>query len=415
MNVHIIGGGVVGLCSAWYLRQAGFSVTVIDKSDMTDGASYGNAGMIVPSHVIPLAAPGVIAQGIRWMFDAKSPFYIKPRLSLELMQWLWQFYRACNAKQVAQAMPVLRDYNLLSKELYQQFTQTPGFDFDMEERGVLMLCRTEQMLHEEAEVAARAREVGLAAKLLNTSEIQALESDIKVNVQGGVHYPGDAHFYSNKFMAQLKANLRQAGVRLLSNKKVVRLNAPNGKINQILLEGGEILDVENVVLAAGSWSAKVLKQLGIKLLMQDGKGYSITLKNPLIRPKYPTLLMESRVAVTPMGADLRIGGTLEISNLSSKINPKRLAGIIEAIPKFYPELQVEMPKLENVWHGFRPCTPDGLPYMGRSKKYPNLVLANGHAMMGMSLGPASGKLVAEILQDQQPSIDLALFRPERFA
>jgi len=285
----------------------------------------------------------------------------------------------------------------------------------MEERGVLMLCRTEQMLHEEAEVAARAREVGLEAKLLNTSKVQELESDIKVNVQGGVHYPGDAHFYSNKFMAQLKANLRQAGVRLLSNKKVVRLNAPNGKINQILLEGGEILDVENVVLAAGSWSAKVLKQLGIKLLMQDGKGYSITLKNPLIRPKYPTLLMESRVAVTPMGADLRIGGTLEISNLSSKINPKRLEGIIEAIPKFYPELQVKIPKLENVWHGFRPCTPDGLPYMGRSKKYPNLVLANGHAMMGMSLGPASGKLVAEILQDQQPSIDLALFRPERFA
>jgi D-amino-acid dehydrogenase len=312
-------------------------------------------------------------------------------------------------------MPVLRDYNLLSKELYQEFAQTPGFDFDMEERGVLMLCQTEQMLHEEAEVAVRAREVGVAAKLLNASEVKAMESGIKVKVQGGVHYPGDAHFYSNKFMTQLKANLRQAGVTLLSNKKVVRLNAPNGKVNQILLEDGEIVDIENIVVAAGSWSAKVLKQLGIKILMQDGKGYSITLKNPPIRPTYPTLLMESRVAVTPMGADLRIGGTLEISNLSPKINPKRLAGIIESIPKFYPELQVEMPKLENVWHGFRPCTPDGLPYMGRSKKYPNLVLANGHAMMGMSLGPASGKLVAEILQDKRPSIDLKLFRPERFA
>lgn len=415
MKVHIIGGGVVGLCSAWYLRQAGFDVTVIDKSDMTDGASYGNAGMIVPSHVIPLAAPGVIAQGVRWMFDAKSPFYIKPRLSLELAQWLWQFYRSCNAKHVAQSMPVLRDYNVLSKNLYREFSQTPGFGFDLEAYGLLMLCRTERMLHEEAAVAAQAREVGLAAKLLNASEVQALESGIKVDVQGGVLYPGDAHFYSNKFMAQLKANLRQAGVEFLSNKKVVRFNASNGKISQILLENGENIDVEQVVLAAGSWSAKVLKQLGIKLLMQDGKGYSITLRNAPIRPKYPTLLMESRVAVTPMGADLRIGGTLEISNLSSKINPKRLAGIIESVPKFYPELHVDMPKLEDVWHGFRPCTPDGLPYMGRSKKYPNLVLANGHAMMGMSLGPASGQLVAEIMQNKKPSIDLGLFTPERFA
>lgn len=415
MKVHIIGGGVVGLCSAWYLRQAGFDVTVIDKSDMTDGASYGNAGMIVPSHVIPLAAPGVIAQGIRWMFDAKSPFYIKPRLSLELMQWLWQFYRACNAKQVTQAMPVLRDYNILSKNLYRALSQTPGFEFDMEEQGLLMLCRTEKMLHEEAEVAAQARMVGLDAKVLNASEVQKLESSIKLDVQGGIFYPGDAHFYSNKFMAQLKANLDKAGVEFLSNKKVVGFNTQAGKISQILLENNEKINTEQVVISAGSWSAKVLKQLGIKVLMQDGKGYSITLQHPPIRPKYPTLLMESRVAVTPMGADLRIGGTLEISNLSPKINPKRLTGIIESIPIFYPELQVGMPKLENVWHGFRPCTPDGLPYMGRSKKYPNLILANGHAMMGMSLGPASGKLVLEILQGKKPSIDLQLFTPERFA
>ncbi len=415
MKIHIIGGGVVGLCSAWYLRQAGFEVTVIDKGDLSDGCSYGNAGMIVPSHFMPMAAPGVITQGIRWMFNSKSPFYIKPRLNLELMQWLWQFYRSCTRENVQNAMPVLRDFNNLSKELYHNFAQTEGFDFDFEARGLLMLCKNSKILHEEAEVAEQAHALGLEAKVLNASEVQQLESGIKLNVEGGVFYPGDAHFYSNKFMSQLKAALRNSGVTLLSHKKVNGFATENGKINKILLANHETLDVEHVVLATGSWSAKVLKTLGIRLLMQDGKGYSITLQNPEIKPLYPTILLEARVAITPMGEDLRIGGTLEISNLSPKINQTRLAGILESVPKYYPELHPETPQLNEVWHGFRPCTPDGLPYIGRSEKFANLTYATGHAMMGMSLGPATGKLVAEILQSQQPSIPLELFTPERFA
>lgn len=415
MKIHIIGGGVVGLCSAWYLRQAGFEVTVIDKGDLSEGCSYGNAGMIVPSHFMPLAAPGVIAQGIRWMFNSKSPFYIKPRLNLELMQWLWQFYRSCTWENVQNAMPILRDFNNLSKELYHNFSQTEGFDFDFEARGLLMLCKNPKILHEEAEVAEQAHILGIEAKPLNSSEVQQLESGIKLDVAGGVFYPGDAHLYSNKFMAQLKTALRNSGVTLLSHKKVNGFITENGKINKILLANNETLDVGHVVLATGSWSAKILKTLGIRLLMQDGKGYSITLQNPDIKPLYPTILVEARVAITPMGEDLRIGGTLEISNLSSKINPSRLAGILESVPKYYPELKPETPPLKEVWHGFRPCTPDGLPYIGRSERFSNLTYATGHAMMGMSLGPATGKLVAEILQNQQPSIPLELFIPERFA
>ncbi|HMO38583.1 MAG TPA: FAD-dependent oxidoreductase [Saprospiraceae bacterium] len=414
MNIHIIGGGVAGLCTAWYLRQAGFEVTVLDQGDLMDGCSHGNAGMIVPSHFIPMAAPGVITQGIRWMFNSKSPFYIKPRLNAELLQWLWQFYRSCTPENVREAMPVLRDFNNLSKKLYHNFAQTDGFDFDYEARGLLMLCKNPKTLHEEAEVAEKAHALGLEAKVLNASEVQQLEANIKLDVTGGVFYPGDAHLYSNKFMTQLKTALRNSGVVLLSHKKVNGFETTNGRINKILLANNEQLNVEHVVLAAGSWSAKVLKMLGIRLLMQDGKGYSITLEHPVIKPLYPTILLEARVAITPMGSDLRIGGTLEISNLSTKINPARLAGILESVPQYYPELKPAMPPLDTVWHGFRPCTPDGLPYIGRSEKFANLTYATGHAMMGMSLGPATGKLVTEMIQNQKPSIDVRLFRPERF-
>ncbi len=414
MKVHIIGGGVVGLCSAWYLRQAGFDVTVLDKSDLSDGCSYGNAGMIVPSHFVPLAAPGVIAQGMRWMFNPKSPFYIKPRLNLELVQWLWQFYRSCTKENVRNAMPVLRDFNNLSKALYCEFADKEGFNFDFEARGLLMLCKNPKTLQEETEVAEQAHELGLEAKVLNASEVQQLEPGIKLDVEGGVFYPGDAHLYSNKFMMQLKTALRNSGVDLLSQKTVTGFETANGKINKIIVDNNEKINVEYVIIAAGSWSAKALKTLGIRLLMQDGKGYSITLQNPDIKPLYPTILLEARVAITPMGNDLRIGGTLEISNLSPKINRARLAGILESVPKYYPELHPEMPALETVWHGFRPCTPDGLPYIGCSQKFANLTYATGHAMMGMSLGPATGKLIAEILQDQKTSVDIKLFRPERF-
>ena len=172
--------------------------------------------------------------------------------------------------------------------------------------------------------------------------------------------------------------------------------------------------MDHLIIAGGVWTAEILKCLEIKMLLQDGKGYSVTLKNQKERPKIPSILTEAKVAITPMGHDLRIGGTLEISNLSSRINKKRVGGILESVPDYYPALQPAMPKEQMIWHGFRPCSPDGLPCIGRSKKFENLVIASGHAMMGLSLGPATGKLISEIIQKQNPSVKIKLFNPHRF-
>lgn len=413
-EIHIIGGGIIGLSSAWYLNEAGFAVTLIDRTDLSEGTSHGNAGMIVPSHFVPLATPGVITQGLQWLLNSKSPFYIKPRLSLELASWLWQFHRACTPGKVKKAMPILKAYNEYSKTAYQAFAQNPDFDFCFEEKGLLMLYQSAKLEKEEIEMAEKAHSLGMEAEILTSEQVQALESGTRVNVSGGIYYPGDAHLYPNLFMQQLTKTLQAKGVQFIRGKSVQDLRTEKGKVSQLLLSDGQSLPCEQIVLAAGSWTAKVAQKAGIRLLLQDGKGYSTTLKQPAQRPTIPTLLAEAKVAVTPMGEDLRIGGTLEISNLSSKISTPRVKGIMESIPRYYPDMDVALPQKEQTWHGFRPCTPDGLPYLGYSRKMDNLFIATGHAMMGMSLGPGTGKLVADMMQGKSTEVPVDLFAVDRF-
>lgn len=414
MQIHIIGGGVIGLCSAWYLKQEGHEVVVIDNTDLTDGASHGNAGMVVPSHFIPLATPGVMAKGIRWMFDKRSPFFIKPRLSPQLLEWVWKFYRSATPEKVNKAIPVLKQLNERSRDLYQQFAATPPFDFDLERKGLLLLYNSPKTEQEEIEIAEKAHGLGMEARVLSSTEVQQLETGVKVDVRGGVYYPGDAHFYPNTFIRQLAAELKASGVNFITGKSIVDFNTGGGKIEKLLMSDGSAIDVKQVVLAAGSWSARLLKKAGVKILLQDGKGYSVTYENLAARPEIPTILTEAKVAITPMGKHLRIGGTLEISNFSEKINQFRLQGILNSLRHYYPEFSVEMPDEKSVWHGYRPCSPDGLPYIGKSKKIENLIVATGHAMMGMSTGPATGKLVAQMFAGEKTEMDVSLFRVDRF-
>ncbi len=414
--IHIIGGGIIGLCSAYYLQKAGYQVTIIDKSDLSDGCSHGNAGMIVPSHFIPLAAPGVIAKGIRWMFDAKSPFYIKPRLNLELMQWLWAFYRSCTKKKVEEAIPLLLDYNSLSLSLHEELAEDLNVFF--EKKGLLMLYRTEKGGKEEAEIARRANNIGVEAKRLNPQELEEL-TGTGISALGGYWYPGDAHLHPNALMDALRQAVKNNGAKLLGRTVVTGFEAGKNKIDSIYIQRNkdiknQKISVNQVVLAGGSFSAQLAALLDIRLLIQDGKGYSFTLKNNSETTAIPTIFVEDKATLTPMGNLTRIAGTLEISGHNSTIHPARLQGIVEAVPRYYPNIRPNIPDVKEVWYGYRPCSPDGLPYMGKSEKYNNLVIATGHAMMGLSLGPASGKIVAELIEGQATSLNLDLMRVKRF-
>jgi D-amino-acid dehydrogenase len=413
MKIIIIGGGIIGISAAHYLNRSGHEVIVIDQTDLQDGCSFGNAGMIVPSHIIPLASPGMIAKGIRWMFRTDSPFYIRPRFDKKLMQWGWLFYRHSTKKQVEHAAPALKELSIFSKLMYRELAQELPFGFGYEERGLLMLYQTPGAEHEEEETARFANRLGVEARILSAAEIQRLEPDVQLNVRGGVYYPGDAHLIPQQLMPQWISYLSRQGVVFQLNDAVREFHISNNRIGKVITQHEEF-DADEVVLAAGSWSATLAAKLGIRLPMEAGKGYSFLTDHPAYKIRIPSILLEARVAVTPMGKQVRVGGTMEIAGISHRINMNRVRGIAEAIPRYYPEVKLALPEPEKVWVGLRPCSPDGLPYIGRSSRLNNLIIATGHAMMGLSLGAGTGKLIAQLVNRENPVVPLAPFNPERF-
>lgn len=418
-NITIIGAGIIGLFTAYYLAEEGFAITIIEKSDDADGCSTGNAGMIVPSHIFPLAAPGMIEKGLRWMFDAQSPFYVKPRMDWDLLRWGIHFYKAANEKQVEKAKLALRDIGLFSKAQYQALANKAEFDFGFEEKGLLMLCKTEKMFEEETEAALQATAIGIKGEVLSKAQVHALEPETKPEVVGGVLYPGDAHLYPNLLVEELKGILKYRNVKIEYNSELIDFEANNENITKVVyFQNGQKKQIvcDEIIMATGSWSQSLAKKLKTNMPMQAGKGYSIT--KPQIADKKintPSILLEARVAVTPFDSKkIRFGGTMEIGGINNNIDMNRMKGIVKSVPDFYPDYQLDMPKIEEIWYGLRPCSPDGLPYIGRSTKYKNLTFATGHAMMGLSLAPGTGKLVAEIILGQKSSVDLSLFGVERF-
>lgn len=411
-KVLIIGGGIVGLSSAYYLQKAGYEVTVIDKGDMADNCSYGNAGMIVPSHFIPLATPGMVAQGIRWMFNSKSPFYVRPSLNPQLVSWGLQFLKKANAAHVQQSAMPLTELSLLSKKLYEDLSREPGFNFDLVEKGILMFYKTEKAGEEEAHLAEKARELGLDMAVLSVAECKALQPDLELDVLGAVHYRCDAHLSPNKLMAALLNYLKNAGVKLISNKEVTKIETAGNKISRVLSHHEEFT-ADDYVIATGSWSPAVGKLLGLNIVLMPGKGYSFNVKDEKQSMQIPALLAEARVAITPMNGGLRYGGTMELDKINSRINMNRVKGIVESVPKYFPGLKPAVPAEKDIWFGFRPSSADGLPYIGRSNKFNNLTVATGHGMMGLSLGAATGLLTSEIISGKPTSISVSAFAPER--
>jgi len=394
-EVIIIGGGVVGLCCAWHLHESGLRVMIIDKGDFTDGCSYGNAGMIVPSHFTPMASPGMLKEGIKWMFKSKSPFYIRPRLNAGLIQWLWQFMQSANSNHVNEVAPVLKELHEESRFIYKTWSTQSVFDFELQEKGILMLYQSAKAEQDELETAEKAHSLGIDAHVLNAEQLKVIDPATIFSVRGAVHYPGDATFSPDVFMLQMQTFLVNEGVEFISKTEIISLEDLGNNGCEIKSKAGQIFNAKHLIVANGAWSGKLMKSVNINLPMQGGKGYSMTIEKPNGSLSVPSLLHESRVSLTPMGNRLRIGGTLEISGWDEKIREQKIKWILESLPKYYPGLKINHP--EKIWHGYRPCTPDGMPYIGRIKPNSSIIMATGHSMMGISLAPATGRLVKDII------------------
>ena len=410
-KVVIIGGGIMGVCSAYFLNKEGHEVTIIDKSNFSSGASFVNAGYITPSHIISLAAPGIITKGLKWMFNPSSPFYVKPRLDKDFLQWAWAFKRSSTKQKVAQSIPVIKDINILSKELYIAMKSSGDLDFHYEHKGLLMAYKHDKAGEQEWEVGKKAIQLGLKVENLTAKEVEILEPKANLNIKGAVYFHSDAHMTPGGFMKNMLAYLKSQGVAILAEEEVKDIIISNNSIKKVITNKQEIT-ADEFVMAAGSWSPLISKKLGIKMLLQPGKGYRINVAQET-NITIPAVLLEAKVAVTPMNGFTRFSGTMEIDKINHKINPIRVNAIANSASEYYKGLQISTEDKEAAQCGLRPVTPDGLPYIGKTTQYNNLTFATGHAMMGWSLGPATGKLVSEIISNQKSSLDLNPFKVQR--
>lgn len=411
-SILVIGGGVIGVCSAYYLGIAGKHVTLVDRGEICSGCSYGNVGLISPSHSIPLARADVLVKALKWMLNPGSPFYIRPRFDLELFTWLVRFASACRGSVVRKAVPLLHDLSFASLELYERLAAIPGLDFGFRRNGLLTLFITRRGYEEGLREAELLREGGIEANVLSGVEVREREPNISPAVVGGIYFPQDAQLIPADFVRGLARECERVGVEIHTSTEVLGFETSGRRISLVRTTRGDFR-AEQVVMAGGAWSPSLIRGFQIRLPIQAAKGYSITVRQHEYRPRSPLLFSEARVFSTPMGNALRFGGTLELAGLDMAVNRRRLDAVMQAARSHLSG--VDDLELVEIWRGLRPCTPDGLPIVGRSDRIENLVVAAGHGMLGMTLGPITGKLVCQLVCSETPMLDVAALGPDRFS
>jgi len=407
-DILIIGGSTIGLHCAYYLLKSGRDVTVLDRAEIGVGSASGNAGHIVPSHIVPLAAPGVIPTALKWMLDpVNSPFGMKISLEPRYLLWLLRFAAACSESNIQRAIPPLKALGLLSAQNYTELIATENFDCHYQPTGLLSLYKTEKAFAEGKLEAETLHQHGLPAEVLDQAAVWQREPAALESVIGGVHFTGDASLSSAEYLRLLKNRVREMGAVLRENTPVTKFETSGTKITRVITPT-ETFEPAQVVLAAGAWSPLIARNLGLNIPIQPARGYSLTVAAPKIIPRQALLLGERKIAITALGDKLRFTGRLEIGEMSTTPNPRWIRAI-ERAAREYLQLDEKLEIMET-WAGLRPTTPDGMPMIGFSPKQENLLIATGHAMLGLSLGPGTGQVVAELANGAKTAFDLTPFQ-----
>jgi D-amino-acid dehydrogenase len=404
-EVVVVGGGAIGVCCALELARRGADVTLVERGEeLASGASSGNAGLLCPSHSAPIANPASLRNGVRWMMSPDSPFYLRPRPSVA--PWLARFVKASTAARAAEGTRIIRELSLAGLELHAGLARE-GLNTGFERRGILNVYETEEGF---AHARAHADATGVPSQVLDRAETQSLEPAVGERVAGGVYFPDEAHCDPLSFVYAVGRAAKDAGATIETDVEVRSLRRANGGIALETRNGTR--HARTVVLAAGAWTTRLAAQLGVYLPQEGGKGYHLDLEPTPGDPKIPISLDEAHVIATPLPGRLRLSGTLELAGLDTSISRTRVDAIRNAAARV---LAIDDERTElDVWAGLRPCTPDGLPVIGRPFGVEPLVLATGHARKGLSLSPITGRLVAELYAGEPPSIDLAPLNPDRF-
>lgn len=411
-DVLVLGGGVIGLSCALSLLEAGRSVTVLEQGSVGCGSSHGNCGTLTPSHAIPLAAPGTIAQALRWLLKNDAPLRIRPRLDPALACWLFGFARCCNWEDVRHATAAKAPLLVRSCELIEERVRRHHLACDFEALGTMNVFRDERNFAHAQESLPVLADAGVAVEVWDAARALEFEPALKPGIVGVFFNPGDAQLRPDRYMSELARIVRAGGARIEEGTRVEGIVRNGSRIERVVTSRGDFSG-RDVVLALGAWSPQLAKQLDLRIPIQPGKGYSITYTRPTLCPRIPLTLKEPSVCVTAWESGYRLGSTMEFAGYDATLNRTRLDALKRGAAEFL--FEPEGPAVVEEWYGWRPMTPDDLPLLGRARGTDNLILATGHGMLGVSLSAVTGLLVGEVVAGKQPSFDLAPFAADRFA
>ncbi|HKB40107.1 MAG TPA: FAD-dependent oxidoreductase [Gemmataceae bacterium] len=411
-SVVVVGGGVIGAACAHFLRRAGWEVTVLDQGGFGSGCSHANCGLVCPSHVLPLAVPGAVRAGLKALFQSNGPLAIRPRFDPALWSWLYHFTRRCNQHDMLDSGRAIKALLDSSRSLYEQIIAEEHLDCEWETRGLLFVLETQQGMAHYAETdRLMSDEYSVSARRLDGDAVVALEPALKPGLAGGFLYERDAHLRPDRLLSSWRNALVSHGVTVREDCKVRGIVKERGRGRAVITEAGEV-SADAFVFATGALTPRWAGQLGCRIPIQPGKGYSITMPRPARCPSIPLIFDEHRVAATPMRSGYRLGSTMEFAGYDASLNRHRLELLKVAARRFLHEPYGDV--VEEEWCGWRPMTYDGKPIIDRSPAMSNVLIAAGHNMLGLSMAPATGKLVAELLGGQMPHVDPAPYSVKRF-
>ena len=387
---------------------------VLERDQVGKAASYGNAGSIAPGHP-PINKPGRVRQALKSLFDPLSPVYVAPRFDPALAKWLWSFSRTCTEKHVEYSMKVLAPLGHASRALFEELIQTENLRCYFCRGGYYEIYLTERGIESAKEESGMLSRYGFHPEVVSGAELREREAAINDRVVGGMFYPEAATINPYQFVLEMKERAERRGAKFRTTSEVIALRIVNQRVRGVQLQGGEFLEVDSVVLAAGAYAVPLLRRVGIRFPLQAAKGYHRDCESkpgsaPLL--SHACVLGENMVFCTPMDGFVRFAGTLELSGVNHDIRRPRLEQLTKAAGRYLKTM--DDPTIKSEWCGLRPCLPDGLPALGAVSRYPGLFVATGHAMMGLTLGPVTGKLMSECVLDGSPRMDIAALRPDRF-
>lgn len=408
----MIGGGLIGCASAYYLRQHGWQVTLVERDAIGRGASHGNCGYVCPSHALPMAAPGMVSRTFKMLFQKDAALAIPIRFDPGLWKWFFKFSRECKTDRIMRAAAGRNALLASSMSLYREFLATEKIDCEWTDNGLLLVYKSKSEFDAYAQTAEMLkRDFNLEAVPYPGAAVNQLEPTLQDGMAGGWHFTGDAHVRPDKLIGGLAEVIQRQGVKIHAGVEVRSLIFEAGNVKAIDTSSGQ-MSADLFVLATGAEAPRFAKPLNCRIPIQPGKGYSLTMAPLQTPPKIPMIFESHHVAVTPMRDEFRVGSTMEFTGYDRRLNRRRLALLRRSAAE---HLRESLPESVNEeWSGWRPMVYDGLPCIDRTPAAANVIVAAGNGMIGLASAPATGKLVAEIASNVEPHIDPAVYSLGRF-